>query len=266
MGDATRIKQILTNLLTNAIKYNVEGGEVRLRVRSTRRGDGSAALALEVADSGIGLSDQQVEQLFQPFNRLGRERSGAEGTGIGLVISRRLAELMSGDLTVTSRVGLGSTFALVLPVTEPLQRAAPVAASAQPGDASYRQRHVLYIEDNATNIEVMRGILAQRPQIHYAVAVTGSAGLEAVRRGPVHLVLLDMHLPDMDGLAVLHSLQAEGWLDRTPVVAVSADAMQSQIDAALRAGAVHYLTKPVAVTELLQVVDERLEAMDTQFG
>jgi PAS domain S-box-containing protein len=261
MGDATRVKQILTNLLSNAVKYNVDGGQVHITVR--RVGD---TVEVAVRDTGLGMSPAQIEQLFQPFNRLGRERTGTEGTGIGLVISRRLAELMGGSLMVQSSAGQGSVFQLRLPRadTAPADRRDTSGLGNLASD--YHQRHVHYIEDNETNIEVMRGILAQRPQVRLEVSTTGTAGLAALKANRPDLLLLDMHLPDTDGLQLLQVLRDDPQLAHIPVVVVSADAMGSQIEAALAAGALAYLTKPVSVSELLRVVDERLDAVDTAFG
>ena len=262
-GDSTRVRQILTNLLTNAVKYNVERGSVRVMARALgERG----LVEVVVADTGLGMTPEQMAQLFQPFNRLGRERSAREGTGIGLVISQRLAELMGGSLTARSVAGQGSAFMLRLPAAQDATAAAPLPTDETPSAHDYHRRKVLYIEDNATNIEVMRGILAQRPQVKLTVAMTGLDGLAALRAEPVDLLLLDLHLPDIEGLEVLRRMQEDPDLSRIPVVAVSADAMSSQIEATLAAGAHHYLTKPVSVSELLRVVDQVLDAADTAFG
>jgi PAS domain S-box-containing protein len=263
VGDGTRIKQILTNLLTNAVKYNRDGGRIELTARGGLEPD---QVEITVTDTGLGMTSDQLAHLFQPFNRLGRERSSTEGTGIGLVISRRLAELMAGSLTVRSQPGFGSSFVLTLPRAEAPHPAA--AAEPQTVDAAqaYHRRVVHYIEDNETNIEVMRGILAQRPQVQLEVSTTIAQGLARLVRQRAHLILLDMHLPDGSGLDVLAALRRDPSLGDVPVVVVSADAMASQIDAALAAGASAYLTKPVSVSEVLRVVDQRLDEVDTAFG
>jgi PAS domain S-box-containing protein len=260
-GDATRVKQILTNLLSNAVKYNIEGG--RIHVASQRRDD---LVEVIVSDTGLGMSEDQMSELFQPFNRLGRERSAQEGTGIGLVISQRLAELMGGSLRARSVAGTGSSFILSLP-------AAPGADGA-PADGDepitetrrYHRRVVHYVEDNETNVEVMRGVLAQRPQIRMDVSLTGLVGLAAIRARRPSLILLDMHLPDISGMELLRQLKADPSTASVPIVVVSADALTTQIEAALDAGAERYLTKPVSVTELLGVLDELLEGAETRFG
>jgi len=260
-GDATRIKQILINLLSNAVKYNVDGGRIHVATRAA--GD---SVEIVVTDTGLGMTTEQLGALFQPFNRLGRERSQQEGTGIGLVISQRLAELMGGSLQARSTPGAGSAFILALPgVSEPrAQPAGPGRAPEAPAD--YHRRRVHYVEDNETNVEVMRGVLAQRPQVLLDVSVTGLDGLAAIRARRPDVVLLDMHLPDIDGLELLRHLKDDPSTAGIPVVVVSADAMQSQIDASRAAGADRYLTKPVSVAQVLSVVDELLDAADTSFG
>jgi PAS domain S-box-containing protein len=269
LADATRLKQVLTNLLSNAIKYNRPGGWVRITSRRTA----DQAVEVTVQDNGIGLTPSQLGQLFQPFNRLGRDRV-AEGTGIGLVISRRLAELMGGTLQAQGgQAGQGgangaggATLRLVLPAApeEPTpSRPAPVDPPDLP---PYRRRMVHYIEDNETNAEVMRGILAQRPQVALQVSTTGLDGLAAVRRSPPSLILLDMQLPDLDGLELLRHLKADPLTRGIPVVVVSADATAARMDQAGALGAAGYVTKPVNVAEMLGLVDSLLLEQDTHFG
>lgn len=261
LGDATRVKQVLINLLSNAVKYNVEGGSIAI---SSRRVD-EQVVELVVSDSGLGLSPEQLAALFQPFNRLGREHSNTAGTGIGLVISKRLAELMGGDLGASSG-GIGherggASFVLRLPAADAGQ--APLSTpEAVPVPVYAGQRRLVYIEDNEVNAEVMRGVLEQRPQIALQVCSTGQAGLAALRAAPPDLLILDMQLPDMDGLAVLQHLLADaapvpGLV--FPVVVVSANALPDQILACHAAGVRHYLTKPIDVRELLALLDQLLE-------
>jgi len=262
VGDSTRVKQILTNLLSNAVKYNVDGGRIHIAARLA----GADQIEVSVTDTGLGMAPEQMDQLFRPFNRLGRERTALPGTGIGLVISRRLAELMGGTIRVKSMPGEGSSFILRLPraVDPDTVRSSLDAFDAVP--TQYHQRLVHYVEDNETNVEVMRGILAQRAQVQLEVSFTGLDGLAAMRANRPHLVLLDMHLPDISGLELLRHLKADPETASIPVIAVSADATAQQIDAALDAGAVRYLTKPVDVTELLAAVDDLLDRMDTGFS
>jgi PAS domain S-box-containing protein len=254
LADPTRLKQVLTNLLSNAVKYNVDHGVVS--VVADRAGD--ARVVLRVSDTGPGLSVAQLAQLFQPFNRLGRERGGAEGTGIGLVISRRLAELMGGSLVADSQPSQGATFTLTLP-SATLRTGPAVAAPVAAGGAAVgQQRRVLYVEDNPANVAVMQGILQQRPQLALQVAANAAEALAVLRDDRPDLVLLDMHLPDLDGIELLRRLRALPGLADLPVVAVSADATASGIAAGLAAGARHYLTKPLSMPALLALLDSLL--------
>ncbi|MBL8348075.1 MAG: CHASE domain-containing protein [Rubrivivax sp.] len=275
VADATRLKQVVTNLLSNAVKYNRERGRVAVRVRLPDARSAEAArdagrlpeagtVTIDVVDTGLGMTPAQLQRLFEPYNRLGREGSGVEGTGIGLVIARRLTEMMGGSLQAQSRAGSGSTFSLNLPLA-----AGPAAAADPPVPAvpaPYRQRRVLYIEDNETNVEVMRGVLLQRPQVHLEVATLGLDGLAMARRLRPDLILLDMQLPDITGPELLRHLMDDDETATIPVIVVSADATPARIEQALTLGAAHYVTKPLAVALFLQVLDEVLDAMDTRFG
>ena len=260
-GDGTRVKQILTNLLTNAVKYNADQGRIHVAAKAV-----GAEVEVSVTDTGLGMTPAQMAELFQPFNRLGRERSAQEGTGIGLVISQRLAELMGGSLRARSVTGQGSVFILTLPMVDSADtvRSSLDELIAQP--AQYRRRVVHYVEDNETNVEVMRGVLAQRPQVQMDESITGLDGLAAIRIRRPDVILLDMHLPDISGMELLRHLKADLSTSTIPVVIVSADALASQIDEAMEAGAQRYLTKPVNVAELLAVLDGLLEQADTRWG
>ena len=262
IGDSTRVKQILINLLSNAVKYNSDGGRIHIATRISHRD----SVELTVTDTGLGMTPTQLAQLFQPFNRLGRERSALEGTGIGLVISQRLAELMGGALRARSTAGEGSSFILTLPRAEQPDTTSADLDDAQSTSSDYHQRVVHYVEDNETNVEVMRGILSRRPQVRFDVSITGLDGLAAIRAHRPDLILLDMHLPDIDGLELLRHLKADSNTADIPVVVVSADALSAQIAAAMKAGAFQYLTKPVSVSELLSVVDSVLDEAETRFG
>ena len=260
LADDTRLKQVLTNLLSNAVKYNRPGGSVVVSAATAPDG----RVTVRVRDSGLGMTPEQLAQLFQPYNRLGREQSGIEGTGIGLVISRRLAELMDGTLEASSVAGRGSEFVLTLPQAEPSGAAAPstISSPLEP----YTKRRVHYIEDNETNVEVMRGVLAQRQQIVLEVSTMGLDGLAAVRQRRPHLILLDMHLPDISGLELLRHLKQDPDVADVPVIVVSADATKARMEEALTLGAAHYVTKPLDVRRFLRTVDEALAAHETRWG
>jgi CheY-like chemotaxis protein/nitrogen-specific signal transduction histidine kinase len=260
MAEETRLKQVLTNLLSNAVKYNIEGGSVVVGTGV----DSLGRVEITVRDSGLGMSPEQMAALFQPYNRLGRESSNIEGTGIGLVISRRLAELMGGTLEAASMAGQGSVFTLRLARAEAGAALRPAVAPNAP--LPYQQRLVHYIEDNETNIEVMRGILAQRPQVVLHVSTMGLDGLSAIRRQRPDLILLDMQLPDISGLELLRHLKQDDSVADIPVMVVSADATTSRMQDALTLGAAHYLTKPVDIARFLLTLDEMLEDIDTRWG
>ncbi len=260
MGDATRLKQVLTNLLSNAIKYNRVGGSVSVSSRLLTEGQ----IEIEVKDTGLGMSEEQLASLFQPYNRLGRERTQIEGTGIGLVIARRLAELMGGTLEVSSQQHRGSSFRLKLPAAA--QENSPVARFTATSPAPYQQRWVHYVEDNETNVEVMRGVLAQRAQIKLTTSLLGLDGLSAIRAERPDLVLLDMQLPDISGLELLRHLKQDSELADIPVIVVSADATVAHMQEALTLGALHYVTKPLDLATFLALVDSALEAADTRWG
>ena len=260
-ADPHRLGQVLANLLSNAVKYNRPGGKVEVHVSQD-----DARTRIDVADTGLGMDAAQVSALFQPFNRLGRDQSGVEGTGIGLVICRGLAGLMAGTLTVTSRPGVGSLFRLDLPAGIRSASPASVAAGiARPGAAvspvAVREDVsgcVLYIDDNEVNRLLMEAMLTRRPGVRHVLAEDGAGGLRAARCEQPDLVLLDIRLPDMDGHAVLAALRADPDQHEVPCLAVSADAMPAEIARAALSGFDGYLTKPLDVTLLLEEVDRRL--------
>jgi signal transduction histidine kinase/ActR/RegA family two-component response regulator len=261
LADATRLRQVLLNLLSNAVKYNRDGGTVRIEC-----GVVDGMVALTVIDDGLGMSAEQVARLFTPFERLGRESSGIPGTGIGLVITKLLIEHMGGSLSVQSTPGSGSRFTLRLPAAQARARDAERGLPALPPDARYRHRLVVMIEDNEANTEVVRGLLAPRPQVTLETYREGAEGLAAVRRLRPDLVLLDLDLPDIDGLAVLARLQHDEDTHAIPVIVISASVMPQQVDAALAAGAAEFLTKPISASRFWQVIDAALSAVPTRFG
>jgi len=257
-ADRRRLKQVLLNLLGNAIKYNRQGGEVAVLWRLE-----GGELWLGVRDTGRGLTPDEQQRLFQPFERLGAAQSGIEGTGIGLAISRRLIDAMGGHIDVHSVAGQGSTFWLRLPcngaAAVPALPTPEVAAGAADGTrASLTPRRVLYIEDNPVNVVLMQAMLERLPGVQLFCAATPSEGLRLAALHLPALVLLDIHLPEMDGFAVLQRLRQQPATAATPVVAVSANALQEDISAAHAAGFTAYLTKPLSLDTLLATVREQL--------
>jgi len=242
-ADATRLRQELVNLLSNAVKHNRPGGWVR--VDAAALGDGRVRVS--VADGGIGIAPEQLARLFTLFERLGADARGVEGTGVGLALSRRLAELMGGRLGVQSRPGEGSTFWIDLPAaaadcTAPLPQASTHTASVP--------QHVLYIEDNPVNVQVVEAMLVRLGVARVDAAPDGPSGLECARRERPQLILLDIQLPGMHSYAVLDALKADRSTCDIPVVALSADAMPDEIERGLARGLSQYLTKPVEMTAL----------------
>jgi PAS domain S-box-containing protein len=259
-ADRTRLKQVLLNLLSNAVKYNREGGSVSVACLG---GDGASpgTLRIRVHDTGAGLRPEQLPRLFVPFDRLDAEAQRIPGTGIGLALSKRLVELMGGQIGVESTPGAGSTFWVELPLAEPHAEAArppaPAPAAAQVPPAVTR-REVLCIEDNPANLRLIESIFERRPDIRLLTAMDPSLGLELARTHRPALVLLDINLPDMDGYAVMQCLRESEATRRIPVVAVSANAMPRDLERAKAAGFAAYLTKPLDVPALMAQVDDLL--------
>jgi len=257
-ADHLRLRQVLVNLLSNAIKYNRREGTVTVRWQAAPDGE---HVRLQVIDTGHGLSQEQRAHLFEPFNRLGAERSSIEGTGIGLVVTQRLVQLMGGAIEVSSQPGLGSCFTVSLPVAPgsglPQAAAAPAdTSSTAPADGGAgHRRTVLYAEDNPMNVELVREVLRMREDCLLIVARSGREALSMAQRERPDLLLLDMHLGDMTGLDVAHRLAADPQLRKIPIVGLSADAMPAPIAAANEAGFKAYLTKPLNIGEFLQCID-----------
>jgi PAS domain S-box-containing protein len=257
-ADARAVEQVLLNLLSNAIKYNRPGGTVQLALQ--RVGE---RVAVAVSDQGDGLTTAQQRQLFQPFNRLGAEQRRIEGSGLGLVIARTLAAAMQGELLLRSTPGEGSTFTLLLPAGD--AAAAPDAAAlpaALPVAPAAAQKHVLYIEDEPLNVMLMQEVFKGRPQWRLSVASDGAGGLAAAREQAPDLLLIDMNLPDTGGLALIRRLRDDARTAGLRCIALSADAMQPQIDAALAAGFDDYWTKPINVARVLDAVAKAMEKPD----
>ncbi|HEX3142068.1 MAG TPA: PAS domain S-box protein [Rhizobacter sp.] len=254
-ADHLRLRQVLVNLISNAIKYNRPGGSVTLRWPVDLAG---GRVQLQVHDTGIGLTAAQQEHLFEPFNRLGIERSGIEGTGIGLVITQRLVQLMGGEISVESRVGEGSCFTASLPWA-PARDAAPSAAGKPAPGATPAMPPftVLYAEDNPVNVELVRQVLKMRPACRLLVATNGEQALRLAQQQPPDLLLVDMHLGDMSGLELAQRLAHEPRLHAVPRIALTADASPDQARAAQAAGFAAYLTKPLNVAQLLGCIDEQ---------
>jgi signal transduction histidine kinase len=256
LADNQRLKQVVINLLSNAIKYNSERGRVGIRVDDSE----GERICISVRDTGNGLDGAALAKLFMPFERLDAAASGIEGTGLGLALSRSLVEAMNGTIAVESDVGVGTTFAIELDRGEP---AALELATAQDqqllAEREYSSaRRLLYVEDTVANLRLVEEVLRARPSVKLLPAMMGQLGLELAREHLPHLILLDLHLPDLDGDRVLAQLQQDEATRDIPVVILTADATRRQLDALLGGGAADYLTKPIGIRKLLETLDHYL--------
>ena len=258
-ADLTRVKQVVINLLSNAIKYNRTGGSVL--VECQQHGE---RVRLSVRDTGNGLSAEQLQQLFQPFNRLGQEAGTEEGTGIGLVVTKQLVELMGGTLGVESEVGVGTMFWIELAAsTAPELQLGEHAADLDrtpSGDASCDapRRKVLYVEDNPANLILVEQLIARRSDLGMLSAIDGHLGIALARQHQPDLILMDINLPGISGTEVLGLLRADPLTAHIPVIALSANALPRDVRKGLDAGFLRYLTKPINVPEFMEALDTAL--------
>jgi PAS domain S-box-containing protein len=257
-ADRTRVKQVLINLLTNAVKYNSERGVVEVDCVESGRG----RTRVSVRDTGEGLPAEQLGQLFQPFNRLGQEAGGEEGTGIGLVVAKRLVELMGGAIGAESTVGVGSVFWFELSsVVGPRFSAdAGDAVVVRPPHARRGERvhTLLYVEDNPANLKLVEQIIARHFDMRLVTAVNGMSGVEMARASQPDVILMDINLPDISGFEALVMLRSDPVTAQIPVVAISANAMPRDIRKGLTAGFFGYITKPIKVNEFMHALDVAL--------
>ena len=263
-ADRTRLKQVLINLVSNAIKYNKPNGTIEVYCLESA----PHRLRICVKDTGAGLNAEQLAHLFQPFNRLGNESSAVEGSGIGLVMAKRLIELMEGKIGTESIVGTGSVFWIELnQATAPQSEANanPVAGSVslqkKPGTL---QRKLLYVEDNPANLMLVEDIVAHRPDIQLHTAGDGPAGMKLAAELLPDVILMDINLPGINGIQVLQQLAANTATRHIPVIALSANAMQHDIQKGLDAGFFGYLTKPIRINEFMQALDTALQYAQVQ--
>ncbi|MFL6659113.1 MAG: PAS domain S-box protein [Massilia sp.] len=265
-ADRTRVKQVLINLLSNAIKYNVAGGTVVVQCSHA----GAGRLRIGVKDTGIGLTPEQVGHLFQPFNRLGQENQSEEGTGIGLVVTKQLVELMGGEIGVDSQVGVGSLFWVEFATSE-----APTLLLEEIDDAALERRKaskrdpneqptLLYVEDNPANLALVEQLIARRGDLRLISAIDGSLGVELARAYLPDVILMDINLPGISGYDALYLLKDDALTRGIPVMALSANAMPRDVEKGLEAGFYRYLTKPIRVREFMAALDEALDHAASQ--
>ncbi|WP_411727377.1 PAS domain S-box protein [Methyloglobulus sp.] len=257
-ADLTRLKQVLINLLSNAIKYNREHGTIEVHCSVNTQGH----LRISINDSGAGLSAEHLTQLFQPFNRLGQEYGNEEGTGIGLVVTKQLVELMGGRIGVESTVGIGSKFWIELIRSVAPQLAAkntmPEKLTPQAQKNTAMDTLLLYVEDHPANLLLVEQIIEGHPQVNMLSASDGKLGIALARAHLPDVILVDIHLPGISGFQVLKILREDPATAHIPVIALSANAMPRDIEKGLEAGFFRYLTKPIKVNELMSALDDAL--------
>ena len=263
-ADRTRLKQVLINLLSNAIKYNTEQGSVTLTCIDTPAGQ----VRICVEDTGKGLAPEKIDQLFQPFNRLGQEANTEQGTGIGLVMTKRLVELMGGMIGVESVVGKGSKFWIEMNITSEQKIPAdllnlvlgPVTKVLMDPDT----RSLLYVEDNPANLMLVEDLIARRPDLRLLSARDGISGIAIAKASLPDFILMDINLPGISGITAMKILSEDPLTKHIPVVALSANAMPRDIAKGLEAGFFRYLTKPIKINEFMETLDLVLEVAKTR--
>jgi CheY-like chemotaxis protein len=260
-ADRTRLKQVLLNLLSNAVKYNRESGSVVVDTIAMP----PDKLRLSVQDTGIGMRPEQLQSLFQPFNRLGQEGGPQEGTGIGLVVTRRLVQMMGGTLGVSSTPGAGSIFWVDLPAV-PMTDEVTMPPALPPGEqdhgapqAPQTPTTVLCVEDNPASVDLIQALLYARPGVRLLTAGDGQSGVDLARQQQPDVILMDNNMPVLSGTDAQALLRRDPRTAHIPVIAISANAMPDAVEKGLAAGFFRYLTKPLDLGALGQALDEALE-------
>lgn len=259
-ADVQRLRQVLLNLISNAIKYSRADGFVSIEV--SRRDD---SVRVAVSDNGIGIEASQQKLLFTPFSRLGQENTAIEGVGIGLALSKSLVEAMDGAIGFESEAGAGSTFWIDLPLAEPAE-ASLDAADTDAALAAAGGYSLLYVEDHPSNVRLMEHLVATLDNVRMYAAPSGGIGLELARAHRPDIIVLDLNLPGMNGTDVLRQLKAHPSSWNTPVIALTAAAMPSDVKRGLAAGFYRYITKPLDVNAFLTAINDALQARQAGVG
>ena len=262
LADQQRLRQVFLNLMSNAVKYNKRGGRVTItyQIRPEQR------IRISVTDTGPGVSLENLDKLFTPFERLEAEVTEVEGTGLGLALSKRLVELMNGKIGAASTPGQGSTFWIELDMTEnPIEYLAQKDKSDLLVGLPANAFKILYIEDNLVNFQLVQQVLRDYPQVELTGKTRAESGLEMVRQTPPDLILLDLHLPGMGGQEALHHLKSDKKTSFIPVVVLSADATPNRIRELMKLGAEAYLTKPLSVKEFIQLIGELMKGKTSEY-
>ena len=256
LADLIRLKQVFMNLISNSIKYNKPGGFVNLSISACTQ----QFIEISVTDNGLGISEENQKKLFQPFQRLGAEKTETEGTGIGLVITKRLLYGMAGSISFTSTLNEGSEFRIRIPAATPNENF-KLLNQSKPHEtqADLQNRTILYIEDNPDNVKLMEMYFKKLKNMILLTAHTGKLGLEVATSRAVDLVMLDINLPGMDGFEIFKKLQQDIQTRNIPVIAVSAAATRFDIQKAMDAGFTHYISKPFQFSELSTAIDSCLK-------
>jgi len=258
-ADRTRLKQVIINLLSNAIKYNRTNGTVTVDCPSST----PERVRINIRDSGAGLSPSMIKQLFQSFNRLGRETGAEQGTGIGLVMSKRLVELMGGTIGVESTVGSGSVFWFELNSAADPHLAVDHTQFEEIAEAGVQHgallRTLLYVEDNPANLKLVERLIARRPDLRLLSASDADLGIQLARTNHPDVILMDINLPGISGIEALKILRGDPSTMHIPIVAISANAIPGDIEKGLSAGFFRYVTKPIRVKEFLSTLDLALD-------
>ncbi|MCU7834362.1 MAG: response regulator [gamma proteobacterium symbiont of Taylorina sp.] len=257
-ADYLRLKQIILNVLSNAVKYTGSSGSIQLSCNDSKNDD----IIIKITDSGAGISEENINQLFEPFNRLGKENSGIKGTGIGLVISKKLVDMMGGSIQVESELEQGSVFSILLPRL--IEKNMIEINRLNEIDNQINQENskltIFYIEDNPANLKLMEGIILFQKGWTLSHAMAAEQGIELIKKNPPDLILMDIGLPGMNGIEACHVIKGVDRLKHIPIIAISAGAMKDNIETAMKADFHDYITKPVDVKNLIQIINQIQES------